>query len=251
MVEASGVELIEFQVRDPAAGSPGHRNSVATGTVRVARVQVNLGCTAGSQDRKARDVSVDFAAAAVQDVGAQAALAFKSEAGFGDEVDGCALVQQMNVRAQLGLVEQGSEDRRAGGVGRVDDTSMAVAALACQVKFETAFVGFALFPARKRYALVDEPLNRFAAVLHGEADCFFIAQSTARVERVFDMRLHRVGVVKDRGNSTLSPKRRAVGQVALAQDRDLQMRREVERQAQPCRAAADYQNIMLKLLAHE
>ncbi|MNN22081.1 hypothetical protein D3C81_1354250 [compost metagenome] len=99
VVQAGRVELVELKVGHPAAGPPGHGDTVAAGTVRVAGVQVDLGRATGGQYGETRTEGVYFAAIAVQHVGAQAALARQAQAAFGDQVDRHPLLQQLNVGA--------------------------------------------------------------------------------------------------------------------------------------------------------
>ena len=75
VIQAGGVELVEFQVRHPAAGPPGHGDTVAAGAIGVAGIEVDLGRTASGQHGEARAESVYLAGIAVEHVGAQAALA--------------------------------------------------------------------------------------------------------------------------------------------------------------------------------
>lgn len=205
---------------------------------------------ARGQDREARAIGIHFTAVAIEHVGAQATLAFKAKAALGDQIDGGALFKQFDVRPLAGLLEQRTKDGRAGGVGGMNDSPMAVAALAGQVKFKAAFVDVCVVAPGERDALINQPLNRLTTVLDGKAHCVFIAQAATSVQRVFDMRLHRVGVIKDRRNTALGPECRAVGQIALAQNRNPQMVGKGERQAQACSAAADNQYVVLKMLAH-
>ncbi|RMS10051.1 hypothetical protein ALP75_200905 [Pseudomonas syringae pv. actinidiae] len=132
----------------------------------------------------------------------------------------------------------------------MNDSPMAVAALAGQVKFKAAFIDVCVVAPGERDALINQPLNRLTTVFDGKAHCVFIAQAATSVQRVFDMRLHCVGVIKDRRNTALRPECRAVGQIALAQNRNPQMVGKGERQAQACSAAADNQYVVLKMLAH-
>ena len=75
----------------------------------------------------------------------------------------------------------------AGGIGCVDDASMAMAAFACQVEAE-----FGLLIARERHAVADQPFNGRAPVLDDVAGSRFIAQSCASDERVVEG-LHQTG----------------------------------------------------------
>ena len=49
MIQAGGVELVELHVGDPTAGTPGHCDAVAAGTVGVAGIEVGLARAAGGQ----------------------------------------------------------------------------------------------------------------------------------------------------------------------------------------------------------
>ncbi|MCY1286104.1 hypothetical protein D9M68_372120 [compost metagenome] len=244
------MELVEFQVADPAAGAPGHGDAVAAGAVRVAGVEVDLRRAAAGQHGEARAEGVDLVGGAVQHVGAQAALAGQAQLGLGDQVDGDALFEQLDVRSLPGLLQQGVEDRRAGGVGRVDDAPVAVAAFAGQVVFEAAVLGRGLLFPGEGHALVDQPLDGFAAVLDGEAHGVLAAQAGAGVEGVLDVRLDGVGIVQHGGDAALGPVGRAVGQVALAQHRDAQVRGQGEGEGQAGSPAADDQDVVLVVLVH-
>ncbi|CAI8894767.1 hypothetical protein EMIT0194MI4_30490 [Pseudomonas sp. IT-194MI4] len=250
VIKAGRVELVELQVRHPAARTPGHGDAITAGAIRVAGIEVDLRRAARRKDHEARTVSVDFTRAAVEDVGTEAAVAFKAQALFGDQIDCDPLFQQLDVGPLYGLVEQGSEDRRTCRIGGVDDASMAVTAFAGQVKLETAVFGAGLFVTGKGYALVDQPLNRFSAVLDGKAHGVFMAQATPGVEGIVDVGLDSIGVIQDGGDTALGPEGRAIGEVAFAQYGDAQMTGQGQRKTQAGSTAANYQNIVLKLLAH-
>lgn len=160
------------------------------------------------------------------------------------------MLQQFDVGALAGLLEQGLEDGGASSIGGVDDAAMAVATFAGQVELESAVIAARVFVAGERHALVDQPLDGFAAMLDGEAHRVFVAQAAAGVKGVFDVGLHGIGVVQHGCDTALGPESRAIGQVALAQDRNAQVAGEGECQAQAGRTATDHQNIVLKLLAH-
>ncbi|CAI8990181.1 hypothetical protein EMIT0194P_70104 [Pseudomonas serbica] len=64
------------------------------------------------------------------------------------------------------------------------------------------------------------------------------------------MRLDSVGVIQYGGDPSLGPERRAIGEVAFTQYGDAQMTGQGQRKAQAGSTAADYQDIVLKLLAH-
>ena len=66
MIQAGGVELVEFHVADPAAGSPAHGDAVAAGAIRVAGVKIGLACAAGRQDHRRRLEQIDMIAALIE-----------------------------------------------------------------------------------------------------------------------------------------------------------------------------------------
>ena len=49
MVETGGMKLIELHIGDAATCSPGHRDTVAGGSVWIAGVEVDLACSAGRE----------------------------------------------------------------------------------------------------------------------------------------------------------------------------------------------------------
>jgi hypothetical protein len=149
-----------------------------------------------------------------------------------------------------GFVEQGSENRCAGGIGGVNDAPMAVTAFAGQVKLETAIFGTGLFIAGERHALIDQPLNGLFAVLDSEAHGVFVAQATAGIQGVIDVGFNGIGVIQHGSDTALGPEGRAIGEVAFAQYGNAQMIGQGQRKAQTGSTAANHQNIVLKLLAH-
>ena len=80
----------------------------------------------------------------------------------------------------------------------------------------------------------------------GEPYGVFTAQSAASHQRIGDMGFHGVGGVRDRSDSALSPIGGAIGQVALAQYRNAQVGRKVEREGKAGGTAADDQHVVSK-----
>jgi hypothetical protein len=132
----------------------------------------------------------------------------------------------------------------------MNDAPMTVAAFTGQVEFEPTVFGAGLLIAGKGYALVDQPLNRLFAVLDGKAHGILVAQAAAGIEGVIDVGFDGVGVIQYGSDTALCPECRAIGEVAFAQYGDAQMIGQGQRKAQAGSAAANYQNIVLKLLAH-
>ncbi len=128
------MELHELHVGDPAAGAPGHGDAVAGGDVRVAGVEIDLVGAAGGQYHEAGEEGLDPPGAAVEDIGAQAAMvrAVRKMPG-GDEVDRDMLLIERDVGSGADLCLQRGGNRAPGGVGGMDDAPVGVAALAGEV----------------------------------------------------------------------------------------------------------------------
>ena len=250
VVQAGRVKLVELQIRHSAARAPGHGNTIATGAIRVAGIEVDLGGSAGRQNGEARPERVDFPGAAIEYIGAKAAIALQAQSALGDQVHRYPLFEQLNVGPLLCLFEQGFENGRASGIGGVDDAPMTVPAFTGEVKLKTGMLRVGRFIAGEGHALIDQPLNGFAAVFDGETHGVFMTQPATGVKRVFDMGLNGVGIIQHGGHATLCPERRAIGQIALTQDCNAQMAGQGKREAQTGSAAANHQHIMLKMLAH-
>ena len=137
--QAGGVELVELQVRHPAAGAPRHGDTVTRTHVRVGGVLIHLGGTAGGQRHEAGADHFDLLGVAVPDVGAQHLVARQVQLAGGDKVDRVEALHQLDVGVGAHLIDQGELHRLAGGIGRVEDAAMAVAPFTGQV-----IVGLAL-----------------------------------------------------------------------------------------------------------
>jgi hypothetical protein len=87
-------------------------------------------------------------------------------------------------------------------------------------------------------------------VLDSKSHGIFVTQAAASIERVIDMGLDGIRIVQNGSDTPLGPEGRAIGKVAFAQYGDAQMTGQGQRKAQAGSAAANYQNIVLKLLAH-
>ncbi|MNP14429.1 hypothetical protein D3C76_1067520 [compost metagenome] len=131
----------------------------------------------------------------------------------------------------------------------MDDAPVAVAALTGQMELETTvFARFVIMG--EGHALCDQPFDGFTAVLDGEAHGIFAAEAAAGVEGVLHVRFDSVAVVQHCGYTALRPEGGALGQFALAQHGDAQVRRQRQGEAEACGPAADHKNIVLKVLAH-
>jgi hypothetical protein len=82
------------------------------------------------------------AAGGVEHVGAVAALAGPLELPVGDEVDQHVVLEQRDAGRGAHPLHQRALHGRAGGVGRVHDAALAVAAFARQVQFARVFAVF-------------------------------------------------------------------------------------------------------------
>ena len=72
MVQAGGVKLIELQVCSAATGAPSHCNTITTGAVRVAGVQVYLAGASRCQNDKFCSEQFDMFGRTIEYIGAEA-----------------------------------------------------------------------------------------------------------------------------------------------------------------------------------
>lgn len=244
------MELVEFQVAYSAACAPGHGDAVAARAVGVAGVQVDLRGTARGQHDEARLEGFDLARVAVEHIGTQATPARQAQLMLGNQIDRDTLLQQFDVVLLPGLAEQRVEDGGTSGVGGMDDPPVTMATFASQVELESAILTVGALVACEGYALLDQPLDRLVAVFDGEAYGVFTAQSAASHQRIGDMGFHGVGGVQDRSDSALSPIGGTIGQVTLAQYRNAQVGRKIEREGKAGGTAADDQHVVSKNLVH-
>ena len=133
------------------------------------------------------------------------------------------MFEQFNIGALAGLFEQCLEDSGAGGIGGVNDAAMAVAAFTGEVELKPWVFRVSVLIAGEGHALVDQPLNGFATVFDRKTHGIFMTQAAPGIQGVFDVGLDCVGVIQYGSDAALCPKRRAVGQIALAQNCNAQM----------------------------
>src|SRR5690606_9652315 len=153
---------------------------------------------------------------------------------------------QGDVRVCLGLALQGVEDGGAGGVGGVDDPTVAVATFAGQV--EVLGLGAVLAPfTGEGYALLDQPADGFPAVADDLSNGILMAQAGARDQGFLHVGLDGVGVFAYCRHATLGSEGRAVRETALAEFGSMEAVPQVQIQCQSCSAAADYQYVILRV----
>ncbi|MNQ78569.1 hypothetical protein D3C85_934840 [compost metagenome] len=93
VIQAGGVELVELQVRHPAAGSPGHGNAITAGAIGVTGIEIDLGGATGGQHGETCTAGIDLTGGAVEHISAQATVLLLAEAARCDQVHGDALFQ--------------------------------------------------------------------------------------------------------------------------------------------------------------
>jgi hypothetical protein len=96
---------------------------------------------------------------------------------------------------QSALLE-GLEDRFSRRVGRMDYSTMTMAAFLAQVeRVERATGYFAAACCSERHALIDKPAHRLGAMLDDSLHDIAVAESNARVERIADVGVYAVLVI--------------------------------------------------------
>jgi len=213
VIQAGRVELDEFHVRYPAAGSPSHGDAVAGGSVRIGRVEVDLAGAARRQNRMIGGEGEDFVVGDIEHVGAETAFFGLANLWAGDQVYRNVMFEDRDAGVSPELLGQRSLDGGAGSVGGVDDASVAVAAFASQV---IANGGAGV--AGERYTMIDKPMNGARCVLDNKAGGFVGAQPRPRRVCICDMGFSAVGRIENRGDSTLGPGAGTVFQCSFSYD---------------------------------
>ena len=216
VVEAGRVELDELHVPDPAAGPPGHGDPVAGRGVRVRRVAVDLADAAGREHDGRRRKRLDALPVDVERVDAVAAGGLVAvEMARGDQVDRHPALAHRDVRVAAGAGEERLVDRPAGRVGGVGDAPDGVAALPRQVQAQRP-----LGIRRERHALLDEPLDRLAAVLGDEARRVLVDQAGPGLLGVADVEVDAVVVAQHAHDAALGPRGGRLVEAALGEQDD-------------------------------
>ncbi len=143
-------------------------------------------------------------------IGTGAAQFARTRIGLGDQVDGYVMFKDLQILLLCAL-QQGAVNRLAGGISAVDDTTMAVSAfLSEMIILFAAFLGEA-------DPLIDQPLDRAFAALHGKTYGVFMAQARTGYQGVRYVRIDRILIIQHRRNPPLSEPGRAFIGCALAQ----------------------------------
>ncbi|MNO74037.1 hypothetical protein D3C76_650220 [compost metagenome] len=238
--QAGGVELVELQVRHPAAGAPRHGDAVPRAHVRVGGVLVHLGGAAGGQCHETGADHLDLLDVAVPDIGAEHPVARQVQLAGGDEVDRVEALHQADVGVGADLIDQGELHRLAGGVRRVEDAAMAVTPFSGQV-----IVGFPLgiLFLIEGHALLDQPLDGVAGVAGGELHHGRVTQPGAGVERVAHMGFDAVGLVEHGSDASLRIESGPLTDGPLAQNQDFGLVCQSQREGQTGGTAANDQYV--------
>ncbi len=238
--QAGGVELVELQVRHPAAGAPRHGDAVPGADVRVGGVLVHFGGATGGQRHETGADHLDLLGVAVPDIGAQYPVARQTQLAGGDEIDRVEALHQLDVGVSAHLIDQGELHCLAGGIGRVEDAAMAVAPFAGQV-----IVGFALgvLLLIEGDSLLDQPLDGVAGVAGGELHHGRVTQPGPGVERVAHMGFDAVGLVEHGSDASLRIESGPFTDGPLAQNQDFGLVCQSQRERQTGGTAANDQYV--------
>ena len=161
----------------------------------------------------------------------------RAEFRSGDQINGNVMLEHRYVRVGLQLVCQGILYRQACGIRNMDDTPMAMPALACEV-----IAGAGSIPG-KRHALADKPVDGCLAPLHDETGRAWIAQTCAGNQGVLDVSLDRIGIVQWRGDTSLGAVAGAVFKRPLGDQGNLHVRCQLQRKRLTRQAATDDQDV--------
>jgi len=190
------MKLVEFHVGYPAPLAPGGGDSVPSGAIRAAGIEVDLAGAAGGEHHAAGFKGTDVIVVAVQYIGAAAAQFATVVVGLGDQVDNDMVFENLDVGMTDKLFDQGGGYCLAGGIGSMKNTAVTVAALAGQVELSSLVAG-------KIHAHLDQPVDHRRAVFDSETHGILMAQAAPGDQGVLHMGLHAVLVVQHHGYAAL------------------------------------------------
>jgi hypothetical protein len=231
------MKLDEFHVADAAACAPGHGDAVAGGSVRIGGIQVNLAGAAGSQYRVPSGKSIHLAGFIVERVDTVDAPLVATGMPAGDEIDGQMVFEQSDIGVAANFIGQRGLHRTASGIRCMYDPSFAVSALAGQVVARIR----GIVPGEGD-PLIDQPVDHLPSLACHETSNGFIAQTGACHQRIADMGFHRVVGIEHGSDAALCPCACAIHELALGQEGDLFVRRQMQGGGQGCQPAAYDQN---------
>jgi hypothetical protein len=135
VVEARRMKLHELHVGQRCARAVRHRHPVARGDVGIACVQVHLPGAAGGQERDVSEKTLNLAALLVEHVGSQRAiLAAEAGAVHGHQIHRAVGLEQRDLGVSAHAPQQHAFDFAPSGVAVMQNTPVAVAALAAEVE---------------------------------------------------------------------------------------------------------------------
>ena len=134
MEQGGWVKLIELKVRHPAAGAPGHRDTVSGGNVRVRGVLIHFRGAARGQHHSLRLAGFHLLFIAVPHPGAHHATRARQANLVGDnQINGIASFKHPNIRMAQRLADQRGLHFFSGGIRCVQDAAVAMTAFARQM----------------------------------------------------------------------------------------------------------------------
>ena len=218
VVEAGRVKLDELHVRNGRAGAPGHRHAVAGGHIGIGRVEINLPATAGGEDSDRRAEGFDRSGGLIEDIGADDAVFHGvAELAGGDEIDGHVVRHGFDGRVGGDFFQQCALDFASGGVLKMQDAALRVAALAAEVELLPAVAVFAVIEVDAEF---HEFGNAGGSLGDDGANDIRVAKPGSGLEGVADVEFERILVAHHAGNPALGPSGVGVRRSALGDKRD-------------------------------
>jgi len=137
--------------------------------------------------------------------------------------------------------------RVTGGIGSVDDATMAMGAFAREVKAELGRI-----VARERHALLNQPFDSRRPILDDETCGRFVAQTASCSQRIAHVVLNAIRRVQYRRDAALRPVACAIRQRAFCDHHHAPSLCEIQCHAHSRKAATDYSHIKfhIQILTH-
>ena len=121
VIQAGRMELVEFQVGDPATGAPGHGDAITGGGIGVTGIQINFAGTPGSEHDLRCPKDVYLVGVPIEDIGAQATLDGMPQFAGSDQIDCDMMFVDRDIGMLPNFLFQGGFNRLAGGIGGMND----------------------------------------------------------------------------------------------------------------------------------
>ena len=242
VVEGGRVELHELHTAHGPFGAIDHRHAVAGGHLGVGGVLIDHPHAAGGHHRHLGQHGGYVVSGRVEDVGAVAGDVIgatgdlDAEVVLGDDFEGNAVLENLDVLVPLGGLDEFLLNLVAGDVLMVEHSELGVAALLGEGEAAVLVL-----------VEIDAPLHEFhhplGGLAYGEFHNMAVGELVAGHHRVLNMLLVRVGLVNHGGDAALGVAGGALVDFRLGDHAHLPEISGLQGETEPCHARTNDQKI--------